>query len=134
MKKLAMMVMAALFAMSVNASAWWIFGQKAAEEPAKEETPAATEVQKADKAPCCQKMEQKAEKKAGKKYKCEGKKAKCASMSEEDKAKCIADCKAKKAEKKAEKKAKWEAKKAQKAAQKAEKAAEAAAEAAPAAE
>ena len=97
MKKMAMMAMAVLFAASINASAWWIFGGKKADAPAKEETPAVE--QKADAAA------QPAEKKA-----C------CAKMTDEQKA----ACKASKAEKKAEKKAACDAKKAEKKAKKAE--------------
>ena len=138
MKKLAVMVLVALFVSATSASAWWIFGKKAADGPAKQETAACS----AKSSKCCAKMTD------------EAKAAKCASMSEEDKAKCEAKkarceekkakktdkqakCEAKKAEKKAQKEAKKAEKaqhKAEKKAKKAEKAEEASGEVAPAEE
>jgi hypothetical protein len=125
MKKLAMMVLVALFVSASSASAWWIFGKKAA-EPAKDD--AVKIEQPADKADC---GSMKAEKKAT----CEAKKAKCCkSMSEEDKAKCKAKCASMSEEDKAKCASKCTSKKAKKA-KKAEKAAEVApAEVAPAVE
>ena len=130
MKKLGLLVVAGLFAMSMNASAWWIFGKKAAEEPAKEEAPAAV-AEKAEAGSCS----------ADKKAECKAKKAECKVHKAEKKAECDAkkaECQAKKAEKKAEKKAACDAKKVEKKAkseakkaEKAEKKAEAKAEAAP---
>ena len=132
MKKLAMMALAVLFVTSLNASAWWIFGKKGAEEPAKDEAvaveksagKAGASACEAKKAAKCSTMS------AEEKAKCE---KKCSTMSAEDKAKCEKKCAKISADDKAKGNADRKAKKAEKKVHKAEKAVEAAVEAAPAA-
>ena len=87
MKKLAMMALAALFVSATSSPAWWIFGKKAADEPAQAEAPA---VQPADDA---------AAPAAGgdKKAECKAKKAECKAECKADKKACQSECKAKKA-------------------------------------
>jgi hypothetical protein len=110
---MAVMLLAALFVSASSASAWWIFGKPAADEPAKDE---AAQVEK-----------------SGEKAGCDAAhKAKCGTMSAEDKAKCKEKCKADKKAKcemtKAEKKAECETTKAEKKAKKAKKSADKAVE------